>query len=1217
MKRWMAVLVMCLPAFGQATYKGGKYAGTGTYVAQGQGSMGAGENFYCPAGTGELTEGTPTWGSSDGVALLPTRCMNTAMSSTPSGTHLDNSSASTFTPATNVFLQNVLGSANGGAGVLASGGTGGTLHLQCGDTIVLNAGSTYTGPFNFPALSCNGAHWTIVRTSGTADPNFPAEGVRATPCISGIANDAFHGRGLPGYPDYTCASYGSTLSAKITVAVTTGSPVTFTSGADHYRFIGIEVTKNSGVQVQASLIPLSSDNLTLGANHIIWDRSFIHGEPWTPASGVGSETPNGIRAANSQWIALINSWVVDTYCIVGCSDSHDFSFGTGSYQDSPFKIENNLLATAGEQVFSGGGGNSVAGTAVPKDIEIRANYIMKPLVWMAPIDSCTHVIQANGQPTLNTVVTKNLSEMKNATFVLYEGNYAANSWQGCQSDQLGVAFASNPTNQHNSQSMAARFDGTSTVVSSLGTSNWSSGTTYNNNDLINYNGLGYKSKQGSNVGHQPDTSSSWWLLNEFLHHGDTPDNPYCIIGGCVLAIADATRADQGVEYRFCNGTNGCTQAGMDLTIQARIVPPPVLPPAGTAQVNACVPGDCPLCKVENITYRFNEVYNVTNGIHITSGKDSICHDEGAGSDHMVAHDNFIHGISNEMSNGSTAQIGADGHAIASNTTLPIQNIELSHETIGNELGGGMGSQVDRSDLSYMPGINIHDNVSAAGWEVHNSSGSVPSAGVNADGTINNSPGLVNLYQIDSCRAYYPVEAPGGIVASSQHSIFTFAPALSLYFVTINGKPKAINSGFTTTGFTLTSAASDGDAITVRDMNSCDWTFKNNLLGTGLAGSGANMVPYPTSNNTNCGVSGTLDCILAPPNFVNLFGSYGTGRTGDFTLTGSNAAGYVGAASDAATRPPTGLNPGADFTILGQLLSGVAGTVYYPALSITTTTINGTVDQPLQAPLQASAGASPYKGWFLETNPANCGGNCGTLAPGIVIGRGGDVNGPFWLQTQGSSASITSNVAKIQLKQSMVAGANSWTAGQKVTLAGFCVDPSNPCTGTQVDDASFNGVWAVTASGANCTNTSSVVCLSITHADIAGHTPNYKGVNNPTVTFAPTTAGTFTWWMGVRDGAFQSARAAVTLTVGSQGGQNHQVDLNWNASLSSSQNGCCTYNLYRSVDPAIYGPASATQVSGTTFTDTTVMSGTTYYYVVTAFDGTSESAYSNEAVAVVP
>src|SRR5438552_1951193 len=139
MKRWLAILLLCLPVFGQVTYKGGRYMGTGTYSAQGQGLTGAGENFYCPAGSGELTEGTPTWGTADSVALLPTRCMNTAMSSTPSGTHSDNSAASTFTPASDTLLQNILGSANGGPGVLVSGGAGGALHFQCGDIVVLSA----------------------------------------------------------------------------------------------------------------------------------------------------------------------------------------------------------------------------------------------------------------------------------------------------------------------------------------------------------------------------------------------------------------------------------------------------------------------------------------------------------------------------------------------------------------------------------------------------------------------------------------------------------------------------------------------------------------------------------------------------------------------------------------------------------------------------------------------------------------------------------------------------------------------------------------------------------------------------------------------------------------------------------------------------------------------------------------------------------------------
>lgn len=1213
--RYLAIIfgiVLAAHAQTNITSNGGTWTGNLTYGSPGQGMAISGENIYCPPSTGtdQTDQSNPLWGTVDGVANLPQRCMNTAMASTPSGLHLDSSPANTFTPATNQTLTNVLNSANGGTGVQLTGATGGTSHLSCGDTIVINAGSTYTGPFNFPAMSCDGRHWTIVRTSGTADPNFPAEGVRATPCIAGIANDNTHGRGMPGYPDYTCPSFGATLSAKIIVSVPTANAITFSSLADHYRFIGIEVTKTPNVQLQGALILMQSDPTVMGTNHVIFDRYFIHGEPWTTASGFGSETPMGVRAFNSQWIALINGWNVDTYCIAGCVDSHSIGFGTGTKQDAPFKIYGSVLATAGEQVFGGGGGNSSLGTPVPKDIEIRGNYIMKPLVWMAPIDTCSD-LQPDGTDAYATPITKNNGEFKNASYVLVEGNYNANSWQGCQSDQLGVAFANDPANQNNHQAMGAVFDGTTTVVSTLGPT-WSAGTTYASGFIVTYSGAGYISKQSGNIGRQPDISPSFWATNTFLHHNGTPDDTTCPVGGCVLGISDSARPDQNVEYHFCNGTNGCTQSGMNLAIQARIVTPTSLPPAGQAQVNACVPGDCPTCRAQHITYRYNDIFNVTNGIHFVSGQSSVCHDEAAGNDHIIAHDNRILGVSNEMSNGSDPYVGADAHQIASNTLNPISFIEIAHETVGIETGGGFGSQVDRSNLAYMAGLKIHDNLGAAGWEVHNASGSIPSSGVNADGTITNTPGLKNLYQIGSCKAYYPVEAPGGMVVPAQHSVFTFSPALSLYFVTLNGKPRAINGGFTTTGFTLTVAASDGDAITVRDMNSCDWTFLNNVLGTGLAGSGSDMSPYPDSNNLSCGATGTLSCILAPPNFTNLFGNYGTGRVGDFSLTGSNAAGYLGSASDAAQRSTTGKDPGADLTILSALLTGVAGSVFYPTLSITSSSIAGNLDLPLTNQLQASVGASPYKGWWRETSTANCSGNCGTLAPGVVIGRGGYLNGPFFVQTQGGSVGIASNVASIQIKDTLVAGANSWTAGQQVKLAGFCTDGSNPCTGiTQVNDAAFNGTWSVVASGANCTNTISIVCLSITHADIAAHAPSFKGSNNPTVTFAPTTVGTYTWWMGARDGAFQTAYAPITLVV------KHYVTLSWTASANTGTNGCCTYNVYRTTTSGSYGAALQTVIAGTSYVDLSPNSATTYYYEISATDNSGEGAKSTETTVVVP
>lgn len=79
---------------------------------------------------------------------------------------------------------------------------------------------------------------------------------------------------------------------------------------------------------------------------------------------------------------------------------------------------------------------------------------------------------------------------------------------------------------------------------------------------------------------------------------------------------------------------------------------------------------------------------------------------------------------------------------------------------------------------------------------------------------------------------------------------------------------------------------------------------------------------------------------------------------------------------------------------------------------------------------------------------------------------------------------------------------------------------------------------------------------------------------------------------------------------------HSVQLSWTASTSPSVVG---YNVYRSNAPA--GPfvkITPTPVSDTTYTDTTVVSGSTYYYVATSVDSSGqESSYSNAAEAVVP
>src|SRR5207244_3862050 len=81
----------------------------------------------------------PSGGAFDGPAQLPITYMQTNLANTPApGTTIQVSAGGS--------LQSALNSAN------------------CGDTIALAAGATFTGQFTVPAKPCDNAHWIIIRT---------------------------------------------------------------------------------------------------------------------------------------------------------------------------------------------------------------------------------------------------------------------------------------------------------------------------------------------------------------------------------------------------------------------------------------------------------------------------------------------------------------------------------------------------------------------------------------------------------------------------------------------------------------------------------------------------------------------------------------------------------------------------------------------------------------------------------------------------------------------------------------------------------------------------------------------------------------------------------------------------------------------------------------------------------------------------------------------
>lgn len=253
-----------------------------------------------------------------------------------------------------------------------------------GEIIRLGAGQTFVGNFIFPLYHMAPGKWVFIRTD-TADSNLPSEGNRI---------------------DLT---YAPTL-AKI-YTPNSGPTVEFAGAANHYWFMGVEIGAVSNVTVNFELIMAgrgSEVNASDLPEHIVVDRCYVHGTP-TGAFKRGFQT-------NGKYQSAINSYFSDFHV-----DGQDAQAICGWNGPGPFKVVNNFLAGAGENIMYGGGYGPIPGV-IPSDIEIRFNHFFKPLSWMA------------GDPSYAGIpwTIKNLLEFKNAQRVLVEGNVLEQNWKWAQ-----------------------------------------------------------------------------------------------------------------------------------------------------------------------------------------------------------------------------------------------------------------------------------------------------------------------------------------------------------------------------------------------------------------------------------------------------------------------------------------------------------------------------------------------------------------------------------------------------------------------------------------------------------------------------------------------------------------------------------------------------------------------------------------------------------------
>jgi hypothetical protein len=268
---------------------------------------------------------------------------------------------------------------------------------QLGDTIVLQAGATFKGPFKLPNKT-SGTGWIYVVSSHLS--SLPPPGTRVGPA--------------------NAVNMPKIVTASIATAMTT------VANSHHFRFVGIEFAPAAGVTETYALVRIGNSDTspTTLPHHIVFDRCYVHGLA-TSNSQRGIEMDGAYVAVVDSYISAFQEVNTDTQAL--------FAFNT----TGPLQIRNNFLEAAGENVLFGGA-DSRAATLVPTSIEIRGNHFYKPLSLI---------------PTTYTV--KNLLELKAARRVLVIGNtFENNPAKG----QAGFALVITPRNQNGAASWTVTSD---------------------------------------------------------------------------------------------------------------------------------------------------------------------------------------------------------------------------------------------------------------------------------------------------------------------------------------------------------------------------------------------------------------------------------------------------------------------------------------------------------------------------------------------------------------------------------------------------------------------------------------------------------------------------------------------------------------------------------------------------------------------------------------
>jgi hypothetical protein len=405
------------------------------------------------------------------------------------------------------------------------------------------------------------------------------------------------------------------------------------------------------------------------------------------------------------------------------------------------------------------------------------------------------------------------------------------------------------------------------------------------------------------------------------------------------------------------------------------------------------------------------------------------------------------------------------------------------------------------------------------------------------------------------------------------------------------------TGATAASYTTpaTTSADNATQFTVTITNSFGSATSNAAtLSVAAAGVAPSITSQPASKSVNVGQTATFSVTA----------------TGTGTLTyqwKKNGAAVSGATSSTYTTPATiASDSGAVFTVT---IAGTSGNVTSSGATITVNAPPSITAQPASKSVLTgqtatfsvtATGTAPLRYQWNKGGAAISGATSASYTTPATIAA--DNGTQFTVTVSNGSGSVTSNPATLTVSAS-TAILNASTGSLSFSSVNIGSSSSLPVTFTNNGNSTVT-ISNVTLSGAGYTVSGVQTGLILSHGQVA----------TMSVTFTPATSGPLPGSVTVTSNASNSP-ATVTLSGTGVQTVSHSITLTWTASTSTVSG----YNVYRSsVSGGPYTKLNSSTIAATTYMDSTVKAGQTYYYVVTSVDTSGvESANSAEVSAIVP